>query len=100
MKTKLITTIGVLLLLGVFYGFYLFNKPHRNAADIEPKLAITATELISKFETDKNAVSGTLMNQILEISGIIYRLHVIDDLVLLTVTLTETGTGLLIHHWL
>jgi hypothetical protein len=63
----------LVLLLGASAAYYMYNKPHRSAAN-EKGMSITAVQLCLDYETDEAAADKKYIGQLLEVSGIITEL--------------------------
>ena len=70
MKKILLIVITLLFTAGG-YAYFLYNKPHENIADGTPYLTATATEIITKFDTDKKSISTEIINKIIQVSGVV-----------------------------
>lgn len=73
--TKKIIIISVLAILatGGGVGYYLWNKPKGNAADVKPSYILTADDLASAFLADENAANGKYVKDSVafEMTGIV-----------------------------
>ena len=69
MKKKILLSVAALLIAGISYGIYLYNKPHKDIAESKAELTITAPELIEKFTANLEKASTSLTNKIVEIQG-------------------------------
>ena len=71
MKKKIFILAAALAVMIGSYGFFQYNKPHKNIAETQSELVIGANELISKFNENKEIASNDLLNKVVEISGTI-----------------------------
>ncbi len=72
MKKKVfILLIGSLFISGSFYGYYLYNKPHKDIQNSQANLYTAADELIAQFVDNKKEISDQLINKVIEITGIV-----------------------------
>lgn len=71
MKKKIFILAAALAVMIGSYGFFQYNKPHKNIAEAQSELVIGANELISKFNENKEIASNDLLNKVVEISGTI-----------------------------
>lgn len=59
MKKKIIIiVILALIAIGGGVGYYLWNKPKTNAADVVPSYVLSANDLAAAFIADENAANG------------------------------------------
>ena len=71
MKNKFFILATALVIMIGAYGFFQYNKPHKNISEVESELVIEANELISRFDESKDIASNSLLNKVVEISGTI-----------------------------
>ncbi len=57
MKSKIFKIIGVLALVAIGYGAYMWFMPHQNVQGTKAFKTIDATALVNEFLTDKNAAN-------------------------------------------
>jgi uncharacterized protein YxeA len=50
-------------------GYYLWNKPHRTAADEKPFVTLTSSELLTEFATNESATTEKYRDKVIQISG-------------------------------
>jgi uncharacterized protein (DUF1330 family) len=61
--------IGVVIIIAVLAGLYLFNKQHKDLSEVTPDHTITATELYQEFETNEAASTEKFNGKVLEVTG-------------------------------
>lgn len=80
MKKRKVIVLGLIILVvaiaGVVYN-YIFNSAHRNIANEEATITLSAEELFSQFQNDEVLATTNYLDKVLEIKG--------------TITLIETG---------
>ena len=54
MKKNIFLALGIMIVAGVSYGFYLFNKPRQSVAKVEPDFQLQSTAIIGEYEKDEN----------------------------------------------
>lgn len=70
LKKKIFILIGALVLCGVIYGVYVWNKPMRDVSD-EKGFPITANALYHDYVTDEAASNTKYLNKALEVNGVV-----------------------------
>lgn len=60
----------VTIITGVFVCYRMYNKPHRDLANIKA-VAVRATSLVTDYETNETHADSVYLDKILEVSGII-----------------------------
>jgi len=77
-KTTLIT-IGVLLVIGIGTGLYLFNMPHRDVQNTKSDYLLSANEIVQEYLNDKDAANKKYLDaegesKVLEITGTVAKI--------------------------
>lgn len=73
---KIVLSVFVLLLLaGGAFAFWLYNKPHRSAAD-EKAIVVDAPQLAAEFEQDENIANKKYLGNAVRIRGRVAELSV------------------------
>jgi len=62
MKSKIFKIIGVLVLLAVGYGAYMWFMPHQNVQGTKAFKTIDATALVNEFLTDKDKANNIYLD--------------------------------------
>lgn len=83
--------IVVLLLTGIAsaYVFYLWNKPKREASQEEPIISLTASELFANFQNSEEYANTSLLNQVVEVTGVVSGVDMVGDGVLVVTFETD-----------
>lgn len=70
-KKRTILWLGLLLLVlaGIGWGLYLYDKPHRSAAGVSADLAITADSLYHQYQSDERSADQRFMGKVLRVTG-------------------------------
>lgn len=99
----LITSVLVIGAAGIIAAAYMFNLRHKDLSKVRPDYVISAEELQKAFETDESGATGKYVNQVLEVTGIIFSvkegennalsisLKTLSDLSAIICTLQETS---------
>ncbi len=67
-RTFLYVALG-LLLGGVGFGYYMWNKPHMDMSAAEAAVTVSAGDLIKAFQADEKAANTTYVGKIVAVSG-------------------------------
>lgn len=57
------------LILGLAFGYYQYNKPHKNLSKSEASYQLTASDLYNEFETDETTANTKYLDKVIEVSG-------------------------------
>ncbi|MBL0103363.1 MAG: hypothetical protein IPP51_06120 [Bacteroidetes bacterium] len=71
MKKKIFLALGVAILSGAAYGFYLFNKPHQSLSDATPDFKLNSEVLITAYENDEKTANTKYLGKIIEVTGVV-----------------------------
>lgn len=61
--------ILLLLMIGISWGYYLYQKPHQSAAGESANVTIEADSLYTQYASNEKACDGKYMGKVLEVSG-------------------------------
>jgi hypothetical protein len=75
MKRKYLLPGIIIWILLVLAGFYLYNKPHRNAGYSKTDLAIDAVALYGQYSQNETASNQKYLDKIIEVSGKVTEVH-------------------------
>jgi hypothetical protein len=68
-KWRLVFIIaGLLILTGISYGLYIWNKPPRDVSD-EKSIKITAVAIFDSFTNNEQAANKLYLNKAIEVTG-------------------------------
>lgn len=70
MIKKFLIAIGLLVLIGICTGIYMWNKPHKKVEDAKG-ISITAEALSNEYNKDEKAADVKYLNKAIEVSGTI-----------------------------
>ncbi len=68
MKKYLIYII-LLGLIGAGFGFYIYNKPHKNIKNIKVDFKIEASQFLAAFEENESEANTKYLDKIIEVRG-------------------------------
>ena len=83
-----IAIVAIVLLGGIFYGYYLYNKPRATAASSRTDVTTDARTLYAEFEKDEPRANSLYLNKMIEVKGRVQR---VDTTAGNMVILLETG---------
>jgi hypothetical protein len=70
-KKRTILWLGLLLLVlaGVGWGWYLYQKPHQSAAGESAAVTIEADSLYHQYQTDEHTADQRFMGKVIAVTG-------------------------------
>lgn len=77
-KKKIIIAILILSIIGGFFGYKIYNKPHVNVAKTSSDITINASDLLNDFSTDEASANTKYLDKIVEVKGEISSLKIED----------------------
>lgn len=67
----LLITGGILALIAISIGLYLFNMPHRDIQSEKPKYTIETGLLVNEFLENQSAANEKYLDQVIVVSGLV-----------------------------
>jgi putative nucleic acid binding protein len=68
---KYIKYILLLGFLGGAFGFYMYNKPHKNMSKAKADIELSASQLFTDFENNEADANTKYLDKIIEVEGIV-----------------------------
>jgi hypothetical protein len=68
MKKSIVIIILLVILVGSWIAYRMYNKPHRDPS-AESSIQITAVDLFRSYETNEVEANGRYLDKVLEVSG-------------------------------
>ncbi|MDZ4708759.1 MAG: hypothetical protein SH818_10210 [Saprospiraceae bacterium] len=69
MKSKLFLAAALILLLGGFIGYKMWNKPHMDISAAESFISLSAVDLVQAFKEDETSANTRFLNKVITVSG-------------------------------
>ena len=88
MIKNILIAIGVLVLIGICTGIYMWNKPHKKVEDAKG-ISITAEALSQEYNKNEKAADVKYLNKAIEVSGTISEIDKNQDGGLMVILKTE-----------
>ncbi|MBU8892987.1 MAG: OB-fold putative lipoprotein [Bacteroidales bacterium] len=73
MKKILILAI-IVTVSGLIAYLFVFHKPHKNTFKLKAEYIISASELLTEFETDENNANSKYLGKIIQVEGEIIKI--------------------------
>ncbi len=51
------------------WGFYLYNKPHKNVSSLKVSVSLTSKELCEQYQKDEAAADKIFLDKVIEVKG-------------------------------
>ena len=68
-KKKIILGILVVGIVGAFFGYKMYNKPHVNVVNESADITISANKILADFSGDEIAANTKYLEKIIEVKG-------------------------------
>lgn len=69
MRKKYFLVAGIIWLVLIGIGLYLYNKPHTSTASERPDVTINAADLYGQYQRDENAANKKFLDKIILVKG-------------------------------
>lgn len=66
---KVFAIVSILVLIGIVYGIYIFNKKTESLDNVKPEYTITADQLYMDFNMDEQAALLKYEGKVIEVTG-------------------------------
>ena len=96
-KNKIIISILIIGIIGVFVAYKMYNKPHVNVTNTKSDITLTADKIINDFSSDENTANKTYLEKIIEVSGTISELKVEKEKGIITLKTNDDFGSVLCH---
>lgn len=94
---KIIIAILVFVVVGVFVGYKMYNKPHINVADEQADVMLTANKIIADFSSDETTANKNYLEKIIAVTGTVSNIKVEKSKGIITLK-TNDDFGSIICH--
>jgi hypothetical protein len=91
MKKRFIPIVIAILLAGIAYGFYLYNKPRADISQVSPSVIIDAGSLYQDYQKNEASSDKKYLDKIIEVDGTVTEVQQTDSSV--SVELGGGGAG-------
>lgn len=68
-KKRILIFFMAIVVAGVVFGIYQFNKPHKDYVDAKVEVSTTAESLYDAFNSDEGAANAAYLSKVVEVSG-------------------------------
>lgn len=69
MRKIILILVGIVIIIGVAGGIYLWNKPHKNMQRAAADITITAAELMNAYNNDEAAANAKYLEKVIAVTG-------------------------------
>ncbi len=69
MLKKILGVIAIIILAGVGYGIYMWNKPARNVLDEKNYITVSATDIYNQYKADEAAANKKYLDSAIQVTG-------------------------------
>src|SRR5688500_17143751 len=76
---NILIAIAILIAAGLLYGYYLYNKPVADTADLNTAFVVTAPQLFSEFENDESLANQRYLGKVIEVNGKVRDMSISDN---------------------
>jgi hypothetical protein len=76
---KFLPALIIVIIAGLAVGYYLYNKPHREADDVAPDYTMTPAELLSAYEQDEATADATYLDKVISLQGTVLTVNDLEQ---------------------
>ncbi|PQB07423.1 hypothetical protein BST83_09810 [Polaribacter filamentus] len=88
---KIILFLSILIFLGGFIAYKMYNKPHVNVGETSSDVTLEAAKIVDDFSSDETLANTTYLDKIVQVLGIINSIKAENETVI--VALAGNGFG-------
>tara|TARA_B110001454_G_C12655837_1_gene407407 strand:- start:27 stop:443 length:417 start_codon:yes stop_codon:yes gene_type:complete len=96
-KNKIIIVVLIIVIVGVFVAYKMYNKPHVNVADTKSNISLTADKIIHDFSSDESKANTIYLDEIISVSGKVYEINLEKGKGIITLKTKDDFGGILCH---
>jgi hypothetical protein len=71
MKKLIFISISAIIIAGIGYAYYLFQKPHQGIADEPSAFKLDAVSLVNDYDKDEKAANEKYLGKVVEVKGVV-----------------------------
>ncbi|WP_299014015.1 hypothetical protein [uncultured Polaribacter sp.] len=94
---KIIISALILLIIGLFVAYKMYNKPHVNVADEKATVSLSAAKLLQDFSTDEATANADYLEKIIQVKGIVAEAKVENNKGIVTLETGDDFATILCH---
>lgn len=68
-KKIILGAIALVLLIGALVGYRMYNKPHRDLANVTADYQVSATELFTDYEAGETEANTKYLDKVIRVEG-------------------------------
>lgn len=88
---KIILILFLLIFLGGFIAYKMYNKPHVNVAETSSDVSLEAVKIVDDFSSDEIMANTTYLDKIVQVSGIINSIKTENETVIVALAGNSFG---------
>ena len=88
---KIILILSLLIFLGGFIAYKMYNKPHVNVAETSSDVSLEAVKIVDDFSSDEIMANTTYLDKIVQVSGIINSIKTENETVIVALAGNSFG---------
>jgi DNA/RNA endonuclease YhcR with UshA esterase domain len=94
---KIIIRILILVIIGAFVAYKMYNKPHVNVANSKSDISLTADKILNDFSSDENSSNSKYLEKIIEVKGVISEINIEKEKGIITLKTNDDFGSVLCH---
>lgn len=96
-KKKIILSALVVVILGAFLGYKMYNKPHKNITETSADISVSANAILEEFSSDEKTANSKYLEKIIAVTGTISAIKIEKGKGIITLTTQDDFGGVLCH---
>ena len=92
-KRNLMLLVLLLCGLGLYLGYYLYNKPTAKVSDLKSDFTLSAGDLLKEFDDNEDQATLKYNNKVVAVTGIVESVSTGENGIVIITLSPEQGTG-------
>lgn len=96
-KIKVVSIAAVIMLVGVFVVYKMYNQPHVNVAKKRSDVSVTADNILEDFSSNESVANSKYLEKIVEVTGIVKAINVEEKKGIVSLETDDEFSNILCH---
>lgn len=92
---KLLIVVILLGLIGLFWGYKMWNKPHENISEQKVAFTVSANNVLGEFEKNEADANTKYINKIIKVTGKVSNIESNDSTSIVTLETDNPMSGVI-----
>jgi len=76
---KFLPALIIIVIAALIVGYFMYNKPHREADDVAPDFTMTPAALLAAYEQDETSADATYLDKVISLKGTVLTVNDLEQ---------------------